>query len=71
MSHFHLLPCKDKGAFVHCCLLFSFLSLMWLNLGLQLLEGLQSSLIISKIPSGSHDKVHKNQNRNTSKGEEF
>ncbi|XP_012573634.1 protein SWOLLEN 1-like isoform X3 [Cicer arietinum] len=34
----------------------------------RLLEGLQSSLIISKIPSGSHDKGHKNQNRNTSRG---
>ncbi|KAJ1390090.1 Agenet-like domain [Sesbania bispinosa] len=35
----------------------------------RLLEGLQSSLIISKIPSGSHDKGHKTQNRNnTSKG---
>ncbi|KAK7330776.1 hypothetical protein VNO77_24976 [Canavalia gladiata] len=34
----------------------------------RLLEGLQSSLIISKIPSGSHEKGHKNQNRNTSRG---
>ncbi|KAK1565396.1 hypothetical protein Q3G72_025569 [Acer saccharum] len=31
----------------------------------RLLEGLQSSLIISKIPSASHDKSHKNQNRAT------
>ncbi|XP_027336219.1 uncharacterized protein LOC113850075 isoform X3 [Abrus precatorius] len=35
----------------------------------RLLEGLQSSLIISKIPSGSHEKGQKNQNRNTSRGE--
>ncbi|KAI4327133.1 hypothetical protein L6164_019632 [Bauhinia variegata] len=34
----------------------------------RLLEGLQSSLIISKIPSMSHDKSHKNQNRNTPRG---
>ncbi|KAK7265938.1 hypothetical protein RJT34_33563 [Clitoria ternatea] len=34
----------------------------------RLLEGLQSSLIISKIPSGSHEKGHKNQNRNTFRG---
>ncbi|KAK8471422.1 hypothetical protein PHAVU_003G221300 [Phaseolus vulgaris] len=36
----------------------------------RLLEGLQSSLIISKIPSASvsHEKGHKNQNRNTSRG---
>ncbi|KAK4844589.1 hypothetical protein QYF36_022041 [Acer negundo] len=31
----------------------------------RLLEGLQSSLIISKIPSASHDRGHKNQNRAT------
>ncbi|KAJ7952515.1 Agenet domain protein [Quillaja saponaria] len=35
----------------------------------RLLEGLQSSLIISKIPSVSHDKGHKSQNRNASKGD--
>ncbi|XP_027921532.1 uncharacterized protein LOC114179400 isoform X5 [Vigna unguiculata] len=34
----------------------------------RLLEGLQSSLIISKIPSASHEKGHKNQNRNVSRG---
>ncbi|XP_054809968.1 uncharacterized protein LOC129311623 isoform X2 [Prosopis cineraria] len=34
----------------------------------RLLEGLQSSLIISKIPSVSHDKGHKSQNRNASRG---
>ncbi|KAL2321563.1 hypothetical protein Fmac_025942 [Flemingia macrophylla] len=34
----------------------------------RLLEGLQSSLIISKIPSASHEKGHKNQNRNTTRG---
>ncbi|KAL5186565.1 hypothetical protein HKD37_05G012401 [Glycine soja] len=34
----------------------------------RLLEGLQSSLIISKIPSASHEKGHKNQNRKTSRG---
>jgi len=34
----------------------------------RLLEGLQSSLIISKIPSASHDKSHRSQNRGTSKG---
>ncbi|KAK4260388.1 hypothetical protein QN277_003511 [Acacia crassicarpa] len=34
----------------------------------RLLEGLQSSLIVSKIPSVSHDKGHKNQNRNASRG---
>ncbi|KAL5817586.1 hypothetical protein ACOSQ3_025964 [Xanthoceras sorbifolium] len=34
----------------------------------RLLEGLQSSLIISKIPSASHDKSLKNQNRATSRG---
>ncbi|XP_022719064.1 uncharacterized protein LOC111277105 isoform X2 [Durio zibethinus] len=31
----------------------------------RLLEGLQSSLIISKIPSVSHDKSHKTQSRST------
>ncbi|XP_021281585.1 uncharacterized protein LOC110414569 isoform X6 [Herrania umbratica] len=31
----------------------------------RLLEGLQSSLIISKIPSVSHDKSHKSQSRST------
>ncbi|XP_028785873.1 uncharacterized protein LOC114741775 isoform X6 [Neltuma alba] len=36
----------------------------------RLLEGLQSSLIISKIPSVSHEKSHKNQNRNASRGED-
>ncbi|XP_031271230.1 uncharacterized protein LOC116129639 [Pistacia vera] len=35
----------------------------------RLLEGLQSSLIISKIPSVSHDKSHKSQNRNMPKRE--
>ncbi|KAF7810103.1 uncharacterized protein G2W53_036846 [Senna tora] len=35
----------------------------------RLLEGLQSSLIIPKLPSVSHDKGHKNQNRNASRGE--
>lgn len=35
---------------------------------LQLLEGLQSSLIISKIPSVSHDKGYKSQNRSGSRG---
>nr|KYP55372.1 hypothetical protein KK1_001584 [Cajanus cajan] len=35
----------------------------------RLLEGLQSSLIISKIPSASHEKGHKSQNRNTTRGE--
>jgi len=44
---------------------------MVLTFGWQLLEGLQSSLIISKIPSASHEKGHKNQNRNTSRGWEF
>lgn len=34
----------------------------------RLLEGLQSSLIISKIPSVSHDKGHKSQNRSASRG---
>ncbi|ONI06562.1 hypothetical protein PRUPE_5G068000 [Prunus persica] len=34
----------------------------------RLLEGLQSSLIITKIPSGSHDKGHRSQNRNASRG---
>ncbi|XP_017421394.1 uncharacterized protein LOC108331249 isoform X2 [Vigna angularis] len=34
----------------------------------RLLEGLQSSLIISKIPAASHEKGHKNQNRNISRG---
>ncbi|KAI4315247.1 hypothetical protein L6164_028077 [Bauhinia variegata] len=34
----------------------------------RLLEGLQSSLIISKIPSVSHDKSHKNQNRSAPRG---
>ncbi|XP_020226097.1 uncharacterized protein LOC109807841 isoform X2 [Cajanus cajan] len=34
----------------------------------RLLEGLQSSLIISKIPSASHEKGHKSQNRNTTRG---
>ncbi|XP_061337001.1 uncharacterized protein LOC133284060 isoform X2 [Gastrolobium bilobum] len=34
----------------------------------RLLEGLQSSLIVSKVPSGSHEKGHKNQNRNASRG---
>jgi hypothetical protein len=34
----------------------------------RLLEGLQSSLIISKIPSTAHDKSHRTQNRGTSKG---
>ncbi|KAA3469084.1 pheromone-processing carboxypeptidase kex1 [Gossypium australe] len=34
----------------------------------RLLEGLQSSLIISKIPSVSHDRSHKSQNR-SSRGE--
>ncbi|KAM7259455.1 hypothetical protein ACFE04_015196 [Oxalis oulophora] len=33
----------------------------------RLLEGLQSSLIVSKIPSFSHDKGHRSQNRNNSK----
>ncbi|KAH0974027.1 hypothetical protein GBA52_015926 [Prunus armeniaca] len=33
----------------------------------RLLEGLQSSLIITKIPSGSHDKGHRSQNRNASR----
>ncbi|XP_022758642.1 uncharacterized protein LOC111305376 isoform X3 [Durio zibethinus] len=31
----------------------------------RLLEGLQSSMIVSKIPSVSHDKIHKNQSRST------
>jgi len=44
---------------------------MVLTLRWQLLEGLQSSLIISKIPSASHEKGHKNQNRNVSRGWEF
>ncbi|XP_044485714.1 uncharacterized protein LOC123211201 isoform X2 [Mangifera indica] len=35
----------------------------------RLLEGLQSSLIISKIPSVSHDKSHKSQIRNVPKRE--
>lgn len=35
---------------------------------LQLLEGLQSSLAISKIPSISHDKGQRSQNRNASRG---
>ncbi|XP_044476340.1 uncharacterized protein LOC123203916 isoform X2 [Mangifera indica] len=35
----------------------------------RLLEGLQSSLIISKIPSVSHDKSQKSQNRNMPKRE--
>ncbi|XP_065632874.1 uncharacterized protein LOC112028026 isoform X5 [Quercus suber] len=34
----------------------------------RLLEGLQSSLIISKIPSVSHDKGHKSSNRSASRG---
>ncbi|CAK9173227.1 unnamed protein product [Ilex paraguariensis] len=34
----------------------------------RLLEGLQSSLIISKIPAASHDRSQKSQNRGTSKG---
>ncbi|MED6146388.1 hypothetical protein PIB30_033997 [Stylosanthes scabra] len=34
----------------------------------RLLEGLQSSLTVSKIPSSSHEKGHKNQNRTASKG---
>ncbi|XP_054823292.1 uncharacterized protein LOC129321529 [Prosopis cineraria] len=34
----------------------------------RLLEGLQSSLIITKVPSVSHDKSHKNQSRNASRG---
>nr|XP_048319727.1 uncharacterized protein LOC107430264 isoform X3 [Ziziphus jujuba var. spinosa] len=34
----------------------------------RLLEGLQSSLIISKIPSVSHDKGHRSQNRSTPRG---
>lgn len=34
----------------------------------RLLEGLQSSLIISKIPSVSHEKSQKSQNRSISKG---
>ncbi|PSR91587.1 Serine-rich adhesin for platelets like [Actinidia chinensis var. chinensis] len=34
----------------------------------RLLEGLQSSLIISKIPAVSHDRSHRSQNRGTSKG---
>lgn len=34
----------------------------------RLLEGLQSSLIISKIPSASHDKSHRNPNKGGSKG---
>ncbi|KAG2679912.1 hypothetical protein I3760_11G072900 [Carya illinoinensis] len=34
----------------------------------RLLEGLQSSLIISKIPSVSHDKVHKSHNKSASRG---
>ncbi|KAL6979753.1 hypothetical protein U1Q18_021408 [Sarracenia purpurea var. burkii] len=34
----------------------------------RLLEGLQSSLIISKIPAVSHDKSHRSQSRGTSKG---
>ncbi|KAJ4712735.1 hypothetical protein OWV82_014922 [Melia azedarach] len=34
----------------------------------RLLEGLQSSLIISKIPSVSHDKSQKGQNRSMSRG---
>lgn len=35
---------------------------------LQLLEGLQSSLTISKIPSVSHDKGHKSLIRTASRG---
>ncbi|PSS09710.1 GPI-anchored adhesin-like protein precursor [Actinidia chinensis var. chinensis] len=34
----------------------------------RLLEGLQSSLIISKIPVVPHDRSHRSQNRGTSKG---
>ncbi|CAK8562718.1 unnamed protein product [Lathyrus sativus] len=34
----------------------------------RLLEGIQSSLIITKTPSGPHEKGHKNQNRNTPRG---
>ncbi|GAV72838.1 Agenet domain-containing protein [Cephalotus follicularis] len=34
----------------------------------RLLEGLQSSLIVSKIPSLSHDKGHRNQSRSTFRG---
>ncbi|KAK4262590.1 hypothetical protein QN277_028134 [Acacia crassicarpa] len=34
----------------------------------RLLEGLQSSLIITKVPSVSHDKGHKNQSRNAPRG---
>ncbi|PON37738.1 Agenet domain containing protein [Parasponia andersonii] len=34
----------------------------------RLLEGLQSSLIIPKFPSVSHDKGHRGPNRNTSRG---
>ncbi|XP_019446089.1 PREDICTED: uncharacterized protein LOC109349651 isoform X3 [Lupinus angustifolius] len=35
----------------------------------RLLEGLQSSLTISKIPGSHHEKGHKTQNRNASRGE--
>ncbi|CAJ2664031.1 unnamed protein product [Trifolium pratense] len=34
----------------------------------RLLEGIQSSLIITKTHSGPHEKGHKNQNRSTSRG---
>ncbi|KAA8522217.1 hypothetical protein F0562_012890 [Nyssa sinensis] len=34
----------------------------------RLLEGLQSSMIVSKIPSASHEKSHKSANRGASKG---
>ncbi|XP_073135292.1 protein SWOLLEN 1 isoform X2 [Henckelia pumila] len=34
----------------------------------RLLEGLQSSLTISKLPSSSHDKSHRSNTKNTSKG---
>ncbi|XP_050871446.1 uncharacterized protein LOC127074188 isoform X3 [Lathyrus oleraceus] len=34
----------------------------------RLLEGIQSSLIITKTSSGPHEKGHKNQNRNTPRG---
>jgi len=38
---------------------------MLLILDRQLLEGIQSSLIITKTPSASHEKSQKNHNRNT------
>ncbi|XP_073298871.1 protein SWOLLEN 1-like isoform X2 [Primulina huaijiensis] len=34
----------------------------------RLLEGLQSSLTISKLPTSSHDKSHRSHTKNTSKG---